>query len=283
MLTTCPECSTSFRVTQEHLGLRRGLVRCGQCGVVFNAYDSLLAELLPPQGEETAVEIVEEITIPPVAEQAQPTDADQTAAAESEQPPPAVLSLAIPRQPPAAPRETADSIVQTELPEQTQQPSTGWPLPVQLVLAALLFALLLLQGAYFLRAEIAAANPDLRPVLQALCQPLECEVPLPQQLDKTAIAASSLEHDGENRTRTRLAILLANRTGQTQAWPHVILILTDLRDMPVAQKVFTPRDYLAQEVSLEAGMAAGEEQEIRLDLDTGPLAATGYALDLAYR
>ncbi len=48
MLTTCPECRTTFRVTQDHLGLRRGLVRCGHCGVVFNAYDSLLAELVAP-------------------------------------------------------------------------------------------------------------------------------------------------------------------------------------------------------------------------------------------
>jgi len=62
-----------------------------------------------------------------------------------------------------------------------------------------------------------------------------------------------------------------------------VLTLTDVRDAPVAQRVFALKEYLAKDARLEAGMAAGEEQEIRLDLDTGTLAATGYALDLAYR
>jgi hypothetical protein len=108
-------------------------------------------------------------------------------------------------------------------------------------------------------------------------------VPLPRQLDKTAISASSLEHDAENKSRVRLSLLLANTRAQAQTWPHIVLILTDVRDAPVAQRVFSPKEYLATGTRLEAGMAAGEEQEIRLDLDTGTLAATGYALDLAYR
>ena len=58
MQTSCPECGTTFRVSQDQLGLRRGLVRCGSCDAVFNAYDTLLPELesAPPQAslDETA-------------------------------------------------------------------------------------------------------------------------------------------------------------------------------------------------------------------------------------
>ena len=42
MLTRCPACATSFRVTPEQLKLRAGKVRCGKCQTVFNAIDSLL-------------------------------------------------------------------------------------------------------------------------------------------------------------------------------------------------------------------------------------------------
>lgn len=54
MLTRCPECSTTFRVTAEQLKMRAGTVRCGKCQAVFNALDSLLEsatpeEALPPQ------------------------------------------------------------------------------------------------------------------------------------------------------------------------------------------------------------------------------------------
>lgn len=44
MLTRCPTCTTTFRVTPEQLKARLGRVRCGQCRSVFNALDSLVEE-----------------------------------------------------------------------------------------------------------------------------------------------------------------------------------------------------------------------------------------------
>lgn len=49
MLTTCPECRTSFRLSHAQLEARRGLVRCGHCHAVFNAYDALLPEFEAPE------------------------------------------------------------------------------------------------------------------------------------------------------------------------------------------------------------------------------------------
>lgn len=37
MVTRCPQCHTSFRVTEEHLKLANGAVRCGSCLLVFQA------------------------------------------------------------------------------------------------------------------------------------------------------------------------------------------------------------------------------------------------------
>lgn len=315
MLTSCPECRTTFRVTQEHLALRRGLVRCGHCGVVFNAYDSLLAELVtPPEGadspeedrapfpEEAESDLPEPRPAPPP--QPQPEPAPPPSPASSPTPP-------VQRAPEPAPpersspqpdrsgaggaaiplvsldfkAETSESILLSELPTRVRRPPAprGPRFYLQVLAALLLTGVLLVQTALFLRGDLAAALPGTRPLLETLCRPLGCQVPLPRLLDKSAIAASSLEHDTENKSREHLSVLLANRTGQTQAWPHIVLILTDVRDAPVAQRIFTPTEYLAKGSKVEAGMAANLEQEIRLDLDTGPLAATGYALDLAYR
>lgn len=52
MLTTCPECHTTFRVANDQLETRRGLVRCGYCRAVFNAYDTLLPEFESPTPTE---------------------------------------------------------------------------------------------------------------------------------------------------------------------------------------------------------------------------------------
>ncbi len=41
MITTCPACYTAFRVTQEQLAAREGMVRCGKCATVFDAREAL--------------------------------------------------------------------------------------------------------------------------------------------------------------------------------------------------------------------------------------------------
>lgn len=40
-ITRCPNCSTSFRVTDEQLAAHQGKVRCGRCSFIFNARDFL--------------------------------------------------------------------------------------------------------------------------------------------------------------------------------------------------------------------------------------------------
>jgi predicted Zn finger-like uncharacterized protein len=45
MYTRCPKCSTCFRVTDRHLSLAKGKVRCGQCRLVFNAPENAIDDL----------------------------------------------------------------------------------------------------------------------------------------------------------------------------------------------------------------------------------------------
>ena len=43
MVTTCPACGTSFRVTPQQLQVHHGTVRCGRCVHVFDGFQSLAA------------------------------------------------------------------------------------------------------------------------------------------------------------------------------------------------------------------------------------------------
>jgi len=294
MQTSCPECRTAFRVSQEQLGLRRGLVRCGKCNAVFNAYDTLLPELSEPpfSPPEPVPDALSDAAAPPELSVhgwgaeiiSQPAVVDSGAVSEVEEAAEDIGEEVVIEIPPSAPGETSESILLSDLPN--RKPA-GPVLPFWKRLSYgfasfVLFVLLVLQIAYFLRAELAAALPSSRPVLELLCRPLGCVVPLPRQLDRQAIAASNLEHDIEQQSRVRLTFLLVNRTGQTQAWPGVSLTLTDVHEAPVAQKLFPPEFYLPKGTSVQSGMANGSEREIRLELDIGNLAATGYALGLAY-
>jgi predicted Zn finger-like uncharacterized protein len=43
LATRCPHCGTTFRVAQDQLKLRAGVVRCGTCKQIFNGIESLVA------------------------------------------------------------------------------------------------------------------------------------------------------------------------------------------------------------------------------------------------
>lgn len=45
MYTRCPQCSTCFRVTERHLAIAKGKVRCGRCQHVFNATEHAIDDL----------------------------------------------------------------------------------------------------------------------------------------------------------------------------------------------------------------------------------------------
>ena len=56
LATQCPHCHTTFRVAQDQLKLRAGLVRCGHCKEIFNGIEHLLpptAKLAPAAAPAT--------------------------------------------------------------------------------------------------------------------------------------------------------------------------------------------------------------------------------------
>ena len=55
MYTQCPNCDTVFDVTDEDLGMRQGLVRCGRCREAFNAPWNLVG---PLSGGENAGTVI---------------------------------------------------------------------------------------------------------------------------------------------------------------------------------------------------------------------------------
>lgn len=74
MYTRCPACSTCFRVTDRHLAIAKGKVRCGQCQLVFNAPEHAIDDLpadqisnksVPPVTQASKTEIKKPLTPAP--------------------------------------------------------------------------------------------------------------------------------------------------------------------------------------------------------------------------
>jgi predicted Zn finger-like uncharacterized protein len=294
MLTRCPHCQTTFRVTTEQLRVRQGRVRCGACQSVFDALDSLtdeLAVISPPEPEA-------ESRLPLDGEPV-PDDGEPGSEAETE----------LDSQPEPEPQPQPEPEAEPEL-EQGQEPTTHAevtetppphtvteddeaPLPEEWTFAAppprrwpwVLGTLLLLalggaQLLYHFRVELAVVAPELRPALVSACELLGCTVPRPRKPELAGIESSDLVPAGGDGLL--LTATLKNRAPFAQEYPYLELTLTDTRDEALLRKVLAPADWLPAGQDAAAGFPARGEVAVRLLLEAPGVPAVGYRLYLFY-
>jgi predicted Zn finger-like uncharacterized protein len=307
MLTHCPACATTFRVTPEQLKARAGKVRCGKCQTVFNALDSL-AEASPELGTDPLSPSISEGTaanaLPPQARPVPQADADHSIdlllepASAAEAPP--IEALALPDT--ATPEAVRDSGMAagliaaretTEIPGYNKWAEGAFTAPVSVsaptarpawpfVLAALLLLIALGgQIAHHYRAELAVTTPALRPLLESICEALDCEIPLPRHVELVSIEASDLQVDPAQGGALTLSATLKNRAAYAQAWPLLEITLTDVQDNAVLRRVLQPGEYLPAKADPTLFPPNGEIA-VRLWLETKELTAAGYRLYVFY-
>ncbi len=263
MVTRCPHCSTSFRITSDLLKMHHGMVRCGRCSQVFNAFDSLSTV-----HDDAQVRKSEEIREPPVEE-------------------PQPVSPEIIQPEPAAVPEPAENVVPAASAEEGQEEFMVWTKPSRFGLAwkagsALLLLVLIAQTLYQFRMEIGIAMPGMRPFLRDYCRLLECSIPLPRHAKLIGIGYSNLHAETARAGVIDLNASIRNGASYAQAYPLLELTLTDAQDGPLARKVFSPSDYLQKDVRVEEGIPADSAVNVSLNLDTGSLQPAGYRLYLFY-
>ncbi len=251
--TLCPHCMTRFRVAEEQLEAHEGMVRCGHCLQAFDARADFIADEPDPQLELPIPDAsVDEVMATEPIEHAEPV-APQTLAEQ--------IKLL-----------TNDEPVTITLPRR-------WPWALA---NAALLVVLLLQGTYFFRVDLAAQLPGLKPLLVRACIALNCEVSLPRDSEQIGIESSSLEAHPDAARLITLHALLRNHAPYAQAYPELELSLNDMDDRPLARRILRPQDYLPASRPAETGLAARRELEIALNLDVADLNPAGYRLFLFY-
>lgn len=295
MLTCCPGCSTTFRVTPEQLKMRAGKVRCGKCQTVFNALESL-AETTPPPTTPEQVGQIGQATPPvpgaevagtdspaPTVSETNATDATESAEQAS---PEAVRDSAVAAGLVAA-RETteipgynkwAEGAFTTPISVSVPTSRPTWPF---VVAALVLLSTLVAQVAHYYRAELAVSTPNLRPLLESACVLLDCEIPLPRHVELVSIEASDLQVDPAQGGALTLTATLKNRAAYAQAWPLLEITLTDVQDNAVLRRVLQPAEYLPPKADPTLFPPNGEAA-VRLWLEAKDVAAAGYRLYVFY-
>src|SRR5690606_19753835 len=145
----------------------------------------------------------------------------------------------------------------------------------------LLAGLLLVQGTYLYRTEIARELPGLRPILTTACAQLGCDVPYPRNAESIGLDASDLQSEPGRPGSYVLHATVNNRADYAQTWPHLELTLTDARDMPIARRTLAPDEWVpaAQRVEAFAGRRA---VNARIRFEAPDLAPTGYRVYVFY-
>ena len=148
----------------------------------------------------------------------------------------------------------------------------------------LLVVCLVVQAVYVYRTAIATEVPALRPVLQAACTAIGCEVGYARRIERISITGSSLQPPAaeagapaDGRTRLLLTVTLRNRYDKPQPWPALVLELTDLSDTVVVRKIITPDIYLPP--GTEGPFPAGGERTLAVPVQTTGVQVNGYQLD----
>jgi predicted Zn finger-like uncharacterized protein len=316
MLTQCPACGRTFRVSAEQLKTKAGRVRCGVCETAFNALDNLQDtpediqahspvaatqvppdELAPtavfaaptPGGNETAA--VAHWTTEACGDAANAFSLDEresenpsgrTIAANlpAENPPETPPARALTTQSPHGNALLADSFNTLDaLPLKTAKPYRRW---LWMTGCALMTFVLIVQGIVAFHAPLIQNLPAAKPVIASLCQRLNCPTRLPARASLISIESSDLHPDPDQPAHLTVSATLKNRATFAQQFPHLELTLTDINDKVVLRKVLPPATYLSSKTSIKQGMPALADVSVNLVVDIGSLTASGYRLYLFY-
>jgi hypothetical protein len=142
---------------------------------------------------------------------------------------------------------------------------------------------LLAQMVVHFRVEAAVLMPAAKPALMAMCDVLDCKVPLPSRIELVGIETSDLTPaPPEGAGNLQLAATLRNRAPYKQTWPYLELTLTDAADKALVRRALAPNEYLPAEFKIDDGFPARGEQPVHLVLRAPGVPAVGYRLYVFY-
>ena len=115
---------------------------------------------------------------------------------------------------------------------------------LQLLLILALTATLGIQLAIFRSTEIANALPSLRPLLELVCQRVECRYNGPIDVDRIQLVSRDIRDHPARPDALLIKATLVNKAPFAQPFPDMEITLSDLTGAVVARRRFHPREYL---------------------------------------
>jgi len=143
--------------------------------------------------------------------------------------------------------------------------------------ALALTALLAVQLLVAQRDAVVAQWPGTRPLVQALCVPLDCRIEPLRRIDSLGVESSGLTRIDEGPVY-RLVLVLRNRSDTTLLMPAIDLSLTDTGGALVTRRVLSAADLGTPRTTI----GAGQELPLQALLMSADRALAGYTIEIFY-
>jgi predicted Zn finger-like uncharacterized protein len=252
MYTQCPNCVTVYKLQAESLARARGRFRCGHCGDVFDGLERLV-ERLPEEGfvdlpEEAASATPVVLAVPAMRPARQP--ALHLRAIEAEpQPRISTFSTEVPLRPQRAPLRAEQRAPRREAEPTERRGRWG--------LGSAVLALLLGAQIAYAERQFLLQNDSTRPWLDRICDLAGCALPMRESLSDIRLVSRDVRPHPDAPKALLISASMVNDADFTQPFPIVEVTLSDLSNRPVAQRRFTPEEYLAEAASIARGFPQG--------------------------
>ncbi len=139
-------------------------------------------------------------------------------------------------------------------------PSTQW-----VVGSIVLMLVFVLQAIYFSRDSLAK-NPTYRPILTSACDLLGCEINIAFDTRLIEIIGRDVRSHPSSKKALIAGTTLINNASYAQPYPLLTLTFSDITGTKLAQRRFTPREYLRSSTDITAGMPSEVPIQVELHL-----------------
>jgi predicted Zn finger-like uncharacterized protein len=142
----------------------------------------------------------------------------------------------------------------------------------------MIFALIA-QVGYF-KFDSWSRNPNYRPVYEASCQLLNCQLPAIQNIKKMNTQHFMVRPHPKVKDALYIDTLIINHADYEQPFPDLNLIFTGLNEQTVASRHFKPKEYLAGELAGSNIMPLNIPIHIAIEIASPGAEAVGYRIEL---
>ena len=287
MKTRCPNCETLYDIDEATLASVNYTAVCCQCHQVFNAKNSIVSK--EPLGSLPADYVLEQPSMPGDEKPGTKIEHGIPPTPDSREDDWAfVQQRDIEEGPKPAPSPATDvpedftSLAAAELPaHHFSKPQKPKSKPGPMVTAGvLMLALLATAQLVWINKEQLLEHPKGRQLMQIVCDLAACELEQRKAIDKFVILHRNLQPSISHPQAFSFTLSFANDADFSQPLPMLQLSLLDHMDMLLAQRRFSPDEYLYPATGKDRSIKPQEIINVELLLQDQALKVSSFKLEI---